>query len=109
MTPEVVHEHFLKVPVANNANFTIYFEQHVKGTFIHCDVSKYNSTVKREIMQAWSSIKELHGGPIYALHDFTDRKHEKFLKMFGFRRHQVQPNLKEIWIWRKTDGQSIQK
>lgn len=102
--PEVVHEHYLKVPVIKRRAFTVYFEEHIKGTFIHCDVNYYNASVRAEMIETWGLLRWLHGGPIYAQHDFSDRKHEKFLRMFGFRLHQCLPNLKQIWIWRKTDG-----
>jgi len=104
IAPEVVHEHFLKVPVVRRADFEILFEQHVSGTFVHCNVKNYNATVKREIMTCWSQLTQLHGGPIYALHDLPDHKHRKFLCLFGFKRHQVLPNLKELWIWRPVYG-----
>ena len=107
IVPEVAHEHYLKVPVVRREEFEILLEQHVSGTFIHCNVKQYNSTVKQEIMNTWSALKWLHGGPIYALHDLSDRKHEKFLKMFGFRRHKVLPNLKEIWIWKDNNGFTV--
>lgn len=100
MVPEIAYEHFLKVPVVRRDEFEILLEQHVSGTFIHCNVKKYNSTVKREIMETWSAIKWLHAGPIYAMHDLTDHKHRKFLCMFGFERHRLLPNLKELWIWK---------
>jgi len=41
MIPEVVHEHYLKVPVIKREHFTVWFEEHVKGTFIHCEVTQY--------------------------------------------------------------------
>jgi hypothetical protein len=104
IVPEVVHEHFLKVPVVQREDFEILLEQHVSGTFVHCNVKNYNATVKREIMACWSALTQLHGGPIYALHDLPDHKHRKFLCLFGFKRHQVLPNLKELWIWRPVYG-----
>jgi hypothetical protein len=104
MIPEVVHEHFLKVPVVQREDFEILLEQHVSGTFVHCNVKNYNATVKREIQRCWKILTELHGGPIYALHDLPDHKHRKFLCLFGFKRHQVLPNLKELWIWRPVYG-----
>jgi hypothetical protein len=102
--PEVIYGHFLKIPVCKRESFRILFEETTEGTFVHCDVTKYNASVKRELKNCWDAVARLHGGPIYALHDFTDRKHEKFLKLFGFRPHRCLPNLQQIWIWRNTDG-----
>jgi hypothetical protein len=105
MIPEIAHEHFLKVPVCRRKDFEILFEEHIKGTFVHCNVTTYNASVKRELLECWDIVSYLHGGPIYALHDFSDRKHEKFLKMFGFSYFKTLPNLQQIWIWRNNNGQ----
>lgn len=102
--PEIIEEHYLKVPVVSRENFEILLEQHVSGTFAHCNVKKYNPTVKRELQQCWSQLTALHGGPIYALHDLPDHKHRKFLCLFGFRRVKALPGLKELWIWRPVHG-----
>lgn len=104
LVPEIAYEHFLKVPVCRRENFEILFEQHVSGTFVHCNVKKYNSTVKRELQDCWRQVTELHGGPIYALHDLPDHKHRKFLCLFGFRHLKSLPGLKELWIWRPVYG-----
>ena len=104
ITPELVEEHFLKVPVVKRDHFTILFEEHIKGTFAHCIVTKYNASVKRELQDCWNVVSHLHGGPIYALHDLTDHKHRKFLSLFGFVRLRPLPNLKELWIWRPNNG-----
>lgn len=99
LTPEVVHEHYLKVPVCITDDYVIKFEQHISGTFVHCDVFQWNKTIKEKLQKSWDSVTANHGGPIYALHDFHDRKHQKFLQTFGFKRHKQLPGLKEIWIW----------
>ena len=104
MIPEVIYGHFLKVPVVKRKHFTIMLEETTEGTFIHCDVTKYNASVRKELLDTFCDLGWLHGGPIYALHDFTDRKHEKFLKMFGFKYLKDMPNLQQIWIWRKSHG-----
>lgn len=105
MTPEVVHDHYLLVPVCITKDYIFRLEQHVKGTFGHCEVLNWNKRVRNEIIETWDKIANTHGGPIYALHDFHDRKQEKFLKMIGFRRLNVLPGLKEIWIW-SNNGKS---
>lgn len=97
--PEVAYEHFFKVPVCIREEYTIMLEQHVSGTFAHCDVFKWNKTIKSRFLADWNTVTATHGGPIYALHDFHDRKHKKWLEMCGFKRHRILPRLKEIWIW----------
>lgn len=99
LTPEVVHDHYLKVPVCKTEHYVIRFEEHLKGTFVHCDVFQWNKTIKENLQKSWDSVTSSHGGPIYALHDSHDRKHEKFLKLFGFKRLKHLPDFKEIWIW----------
>jgi len=53
MIPEVVHEHYLKVPVIKREHFSVWFEEHVKGTFIHCEVTQYNASVRAEMVETW--------------------------------------------------------
>lgn len=101
LIPEVVHEHYLKVPVCQTEDYVIMLEQHISGTFAHCDMMNWNKTIRSRFLSHWGSVTATHGGPIYALHDFHDRKHEKFLKMCGFKRYKNLPSLKEIWIWSK--------
>lgn len=99
LVPEIAYEHFLKVPVCITKDYTIKLEQHISGTFAHCDMLNWNKTVKCKFLAHWASVTANHGGPIYALHDLHDRKHQKFLEMCGFKRHKIMPALKEIWIW----------
>jgi hypothetical protein len=97
--PEVVHEHYLKVPVCIRQEYIIMLEQHISGTFAHCDMFKWNKSSRASFLKDWNLVATTHGGPIYALHDFHDRKHNKWLFMCGFKRFKILPNLKEIWIW----------
>lgn len=99
--PEIAFEHYFKVPVCKTEDYVIKFEEHIKGTFVHCNVFKWNKTVKSRLSEDWKVIATKHGGPIYALHDVSDQKHEKFLKLFGFTKLIELPDLKEIWIWSK--------
>lgn len=99
LIPEVVHEHYLKVPVCRTEDYVIKFEEHIQGTFVHCDMFNWNKTVKSHFLEHWNTVAKAHGGPIYALHDFHDRKHQKFLGMCGFKRLKLLPDFKEIWIW----------
>jgi hypothetical protein len=102
LIPEVVHEHYLKVSVCITNDYVIRFEQHLQGTFVHCDVFNWNKSIKEKLQESWCSVANTHGGPIHALHDLHDQKHQKFLKLFGFKRLKHLPNFKEIWIWSKN-------
>ncbi len=79
-------DHQLKVPVVKRPVYTLYLEQATpQHTFIHCDVRKWSPRVKRQLAEDFETLKSLHGGPLYALHDPTDHKHHKFLTMYGFK------------------------
>lgn len=79
-------DHQFKVPVIRRPVYTLYLEQATaKHTFIHCDVhGRWTPRIKRDLAADWDTLKQLHGGPLYALHDPQDHKHSKFLTMFGF-------------------------
>jgi len=81
-------DHQLKVPVVRRPVYTLYLEQATPHhTFIHCDIhGRWTPRTKRDLLADWTTLKALHGGPIHALHTPGDRKHTKFLSMFGFRR-----------------------
>lgn len=93
--------HSVKVPVVRRWCFTISLE-HVQPnyTMIHCDIhTRWSKQVKRELRDGWYLLRMCHRGPIYALHDPADEKHEKFLKMFGFKPHSDQ-----LWVWENGNG-----
>jgi hypothetical protein len=100
--PEVAHEHYFKVPVVTTKDYVIRFEQHVDaGTFIHCDVFNWSKDVALQLGTDFKTIAHLHGGPIHALHDSRDRKHKKFLQLYGFTKVRDLKNDQELWIWSK--------
>lgn len=104
--PEIAYEHRFKVPVYQDDDILLRYEEHLSGTFIHCDIKKWSKSVKERLCFVWAVLSVFHGGPVYALHDSTDRKHEKFLKLFEFRPYQRLSQDKELWIWSKN-GQSF--
>lgn len=97
--PEIVYEHYLKVPICKRPEFIVRLEEHIEGTFIHCDVFKWNKQVKKEILEVWDSISRLHGGPIYTFVGSDDIKIQKFMQLFGFKRHLKYGDGTESWIW----------
>lgn len=105
--PEVAYDHNFKVPVVQRKDYVICLEQHVtEGTFIHCDVHSWTTEAAKALSVDFKLLCELHGGPIHALHDARDRKHEKFLKFYGFEPLRPHEDTLEIWIWR-NNGKSI--
>lgn len=76
-----------KVPVIVRPAYTVSLERTSGLTFIHCDVhSAWTPAIKSALKRDWSALLAMHEAPILALHDPRDRKHEKFLRMFGFSR-----------------------
>lgn len=80
-------DHQLKVPVVRRSEYTLFLEQATaRHPFIHCDIhSRWSPAVKAQLARDFATLKALHGGPFYALHDPSDLKHHKFLRMFGFK------------------------
>lgn len=99
---EIVNEHYLKVPVVQRMDYDIKLEEHLQGTFIHCDVRSWTPATAKALAADFKLLCELHGGPIHALHDFRDRKHEKFLKFYGFEILKPHDEFLEVWIWRNN-------
>lgn len=109
MIPEVVHDHYLKVPVVQRDSYVIRLEEHAsQGTFIHCDVFRWTPEVARDLGDSFASLCCLHGGPIHALHDCRDRKHRKFLELYGFQFLEPIEDELELWIWR-NNGKPLPK
>lgn len=80
-------DHRPKVPVVRFEEFTLSLSQpNDDMTVIHCDIHvPWSRRVKTRLAYGWELLRFLHGGPIYALHtEDQGRKHEKFLKMYGF-------------------------
>lgn len=87
IVPTEAH-HELKVPVIiRPGDYTVLFERTSGLTFIHCDVvGRWSRSLKDRLRRDFDQLKALHASePIHALHHPGDRKHEKFLKLFGFR------------------------
>lgn len=99
MRPTTPSGHLLKVPVVVKPEYVIALEQWKAVPFIHCDINvTWTPKVKRQLQADFRRLFELHGGPFVALHDPSDRKHEKFLRLMGFRHIDDLPELGlEVW------------
>lgn len=74
-----------KVPVIVKPAYTVLLERTSGLTFVHCEIhGRWSPRVKAELLADWSTFRSLHQAPILALHTPGDRKHHKFLTMFGF-------------------------
>lgn len=74
----------MKTPVIETDDFIAYYEQYEEHTFLHCDVYRYNRTVKRDLNQGLKLLLLIRATPLFAIHDQEDIKHLKFLTMLGF-------------------------
>lgn len=74
----------LKVPVVIRDEYIIKFERSNGLTFGHCDVfAPWSKDVKYSLMADFDTLRRLHREPIHGVHIIGDKKHLKFLAMFG--------------------------
>lgn len=71
----------MKLPVVVCDDYTLYLENYLGFWFIHCDCSRWSKTVKQSMFDDLVSIQHKD---FYAIHEIGDKKHEKFLTLFGF-------------------------
>lgn len=75
-----------KVPVIVRPAYTVFLERTDGLTLVHCDIhQRWTPTIKAALREDWLSLVAMHEAPILALHTPGDRKHHKFLTLFGFR------------------------
>lgn len=87
-----------RVPVIIKPDYVVSFERYNDMTWIHCQVTKWTSHVRRNLSKDFESLVYLHDDPIYAIHEIGDSKHEKFLALFKFQ--YLQPIMGEDGIER---------
>jgi hypothetical protein len=84
-----------KSPVVRRQDYTICFEyrsdtgipRHDHGTYVHCDVYRWNRSIAGALQKDWKALADLQGhAMLYCVHEPWDRKHFKFIKMFGFEK-----------------------
>jgi len=74
----------MKTPVIESDDFTAYYDQYEEHTFLHCDVYRYNKSVKRDLQDSLKLLLAIRKSPLFAIHEQHDNKHLKFLTMLGF-------------------------
>lgn len=74
----------MKTPVIYSDDYIVYFEYIIDRIFIHCDCYKWTKTVKQQLKADFDTLVSIHRKPIFAVHDETDNKHLKFIRMMGF-------------------------
>lgn len=96
----------MKVPVVKRKDYIIYLEYVAEVEFVHCDIFNWSKTVKLDLLNTWEILCKLHGDPIYAYHYIGDTKHEKFLKITGFKhlKSGLSADLRPMAIYVKGDS-----
>ena len=79
----------MRVPVIQSHNFDVFYEYHDGLTWIHCNVFRYNKSVKKELEMGMRLLMALRDTPLMCLHELDDIKHKKFIKMLGFKYQQT--------------------
>jgi predicted urease superfamily metal-dependent hydrolase len=74
----------MKIPVIYNNDYTVYFENDLGFTIIHCDCARWTKKVKKILLEDFDKLMEIHRNDIYAIHEIGDEKHKKFLGIFKF-------------------------
>lgn len=72
----------MKTPVVACDDYTLYLEDYNGFWFIHCDCRRWTNEVRKRMLD---DLVKLQKDDLYAIHEIEDRKHEKFLKLFGFQ------------------------
>lgn len=75
----------MRARVIERDNYTVWFDQYEDQTFLHCEVYRYNKTVKFELINYLKFLLRIRQSPLYAIHERDDPKHLKFLTMLGFK------------------------
>lgn len=95
----------MKIPVLETDKFILYLEDNEGAVFIHCDIkTKWSKEIKKELEAAFKVLTTEWNKELFALHVPSDKKHEKFLKMFDFKFFKTikgfDNNDYDIYVWR---------
>jgi hypothetical protein len=78
----------IRIPVIHTENYTVFFQairiNEDYCTFVHCDVREWSAQVLRSLRSDWNTLVDLHNGPLLALNEVGDEKHQHFLELFEF-------------------------
>ena len=64
-------------------HYTVHYEPVESHTVIHCDVHKYNKTIRKQLLEDLDLLMSMRVSPLITVH-MDDDKHRKFLEMMGF-------------------------
>ena len=64
-------------------HYSVHYEPVETHTVIHCDVHKYNKTIRKQLLKDLDLLMSMRQSPLIAVH-MDNKKHRKFLEMTGF-------------------------
>jgi hypothetical protein len=73
-----------KVPVCIRKDYTVYLEFFDGFLWLHVDIRRWSTKVKKDCQKDFASIQNLIGSPIVALVREDDIKLAKFAQSFGW-------------------------
>lgn len=73
----------MRTLVMEREHYTVHYEPVESHTVIHCDVHKYNKTIRKQLLKDLGLLMSMRKSPLIAVH-MDDEKHRKFLVMMGF-------------------------
>lgn len=76
--------HYLIVKVVQRDSYWLGLEQADDRTFGHCHVTRWSHVVLRRLQADLDAVMEMHGGPLFALHNPLNAHHAAFMAHLGF-------------------------
>lgn len=78
----------IRIPIIQTEHYTVYFQSirinELEYTFVHCEVREWGLQVLKSLRSDWNTLVDLHNGPLLALNEVGDEKHQHFLELFEF-------------------------
>ena len=71
----------VKKPVVTTEDYTIYLEEDCGFWFIHCDCQRWTNSIRKKML---NDLEKIQKDDLFAIHEHSDKKHEKFLRLFKF-------------------------
>lgn len=90
------------VPVINRKTHYVWLERFQNRLWVHCDVSKWNKTTKKQMDEDWAHLMDMLNSDLFLLHNpKTNTPKQKFIKWYGFSflKNYVGKDGNEYQIW----------
>jgi len=75
----------MKVPVVNRQEYIIYLEYFNEMYWLHTDVFKWSTKIKKEYLKELDTLLRLLNNTIYSLIEEENIKLSKFAEVIGFK------------------------